>query len=70
VLISGPPSGREHPHGQVQARRGGQGEHADDDRGAQHAMHSPQVYGGAARAVRRRAVCPAPAGLSPAGPQG
>src|ERR1700760_4657409 len=40
--IATPASGREHPHGQVQARRGAHGEHADHDRGAQHAVHNRQ----------------------------
>src|SRR5215469_12317288 len=43
--IATPASGREHPYGQVQARHGGHGEHADHDRGAQHAVHNPQCTG-------------------------
>jgi len=58
------PPGRERPHRQVQAHRGGHGEYADQDGRAQHPVHSPQVYGRAARAAsparRGRRACSRP----------
>jgi hypothetical protein len=51
-----PSASRENPHDQVQAGRRDHGAHADQDGRAQHAVHSPQVYGRAARLAARHAA--------------